>query len=99
MVTRDRAENRDGPKVSGGRRGSRDPWPGQGTVSLRAGPQGAIRTGDPRSPELGRKLRSLEEGARVRQDPRGRQKHRAGGWVTGVGGLRSRGRGRGLVLA
>lgn len=37
MVTRDRAENRDGPKVSGGRRGSRDPWSGPGTVSLRAG--------------------------------------------------------------
>lgn len=34
MVTRDRAENRDGPKVRGGRGGSRGPWFGQGTGPL-----------------------------------------------------------------
>lgn len=32
MVTRDRAENRDGPKVRGGSGGSRGPWSGQETV-------------------------------------------------------------------
>lgn len=56
MVTRDRAENRDGPKVSGGRRGSRDPWSGPGAVSPRAGSgkrletlgwKGEMCTGDP----------------------------------------------------
>ena len=35
MVTRDRAENRDGPKVRGGRGGSRGPWTEEGTGSLR----------------------------------------------------------------
>lgn len=35
MVTRDRAENRDGPKVRGGRGGSRGRWSGQGTASLK----------------------------------------------------------------
>lgn len=53
MVTRDRAENRDGPKVSGGRRGSRDPRSGPGTVSPRAGLQGGGMHGRPASQELG----------------------------------------------
>lgn len=35
MVTRDRAENRDGPKVRGGRGGSRGPWTEERTGSLR----------------------------------------------------------------
>lgn len=62
MVTRDRAENRDGPKVRGGRKGSRGPWSGPGTPSLRpwvrkeagvAGLEGGEVHGEPRAPGAG----------------------------------------------
>lgn len=78
MVTRDRAENRDGPKVRGGRRGSRDPWSGQGTVSLSvwvreeagdAGLEGGDVHGRPKEPAAGEEAAKYEEGDRVRAGP------------------------------
>lgn len=108
MVTRDRAENRDGPKVRGGRRGSRDPWSSLGTVSLRpwvweeagdAGLEGGGVHGRSKEPGAGEKA-AKKKGTGSEQDLRGRQKQkrRSGVRLVGVGSLTPRGRGRGLVF-
>lgn len=75
MVTRDRAENRDSPKVRGGRGGSRGPWAGQGTGSLRpkvreeagdAGLEGGEVRGEPEEPGAGEEPAKYGEGVSVR---------------------------------
>lgn len=78
MVTRDRAENRDGPKVRGGRRGSRDPWSNRETTSLRpwvreeagdAGLKGGELRGGHKEPGAGEEAAKNEERDRVRAGP------------------------------
>lgn len=51
--------------------------------------------GDPRSQELGRKLRSMERGLASELALGGRQKQRSGAWVMAVDTLRPGGLGRG----
>lgn len=83
MVTRDRAENRDGPKVSGGRRGSRAPWLGQSQVRGDAGDaglQGSDVHGRPTRPGAGEEDAGSAGGDAVGQDLPGRQEQRSLGF-------------------
>lgn len=73
MVTRDRAENRDGPKVRGGRRGSRGPWAWEEAGD--AGLEGGELNGGRKEPGAGEEVVNYEEGDGVRAGPE---------WAAGV---------------